>query len=68
MSDDERCERPACTLPARWFRFVADPNTRGVNMNEPGMKRELLCTPHAIEVKIYVGGQLFRLSEPEERP
>ena len=57
------CERPGCHLPAFYRRWRTDPDTRGVNLNEPGMREELLCAPHANEVREYVGGRLERLDD-----
>lgn len=61
--DDDCCERPGCTLPAAWVRWKADPDGRGINHSEPGMKPERLCHAHANEVRMYVGGPMERLPE-----
>jgi len=63
MSEPLKCDR--CELPASYRRWIADPNSRGSNLNEPGMKPQLLCAVHANEVRMYVGGPMERLESAE---
>lgn len=49
------CERPGCTLDAAYRRWRADPNSQGANLNEPGIRAELLCIAHKNEVVTYLG-------------
>ncbi len=58
------CARPGCRLPAEYERLATDANTMGFNLNETGGRIERLCIVHAAEVRLYLGGRLWRLDEP----
>ena len=53
--DDMLATLPKCELcasRATHERLVADPNTRGFNLNEPGARWQRLCEAHAAEAGI----------------
>ena len=58
---DKPCDRDGCKSTAAFWRPVADPNSRGLNLNEPGMRLERICEAHAEEIRQYVGSRLWTL-------
>lgn len=62
----ETCGRPGCRGPATHARLRADPGSRGLNLNEPGVKTEFLCSVHAADVRENVGGPLWRIESGEQ--